>query len=71
VWWEAEQTFLSAADRGNFKDLVRINRNTGVATFVSATLHSGFKDIEGLAFLPSENVAVQPTTWGAAKNFYR
>ena len=42
----------SAADRDGYKDLVVINRTTGVVTFVSATLHSRFKDIEALAFAP-------------------
>lgn len=52
VWDLNRGTFLSAADRGGFKDLVTINRTTGQVAFVSATLHSGFKDIEALAFLP-------------------
>ena len=52
VWDRNRGTFLSAADRGSFKDLVTINRTTGQVAFVSAALNSGFKDIEALAFLP-------------------
>jgi hypothetical protein len=48
-------TFLSAGDRDGFKDLVRItlpddNSGVGTADFVGP-LHSGFKDIEALAFV--------------------
>lgn len=71
TWWEAGQTFLSSADRGNFKDIVRIDRNTGAATFLSPTLHSGFKDIEALAFRPTIDVPVQPVDWSAVKSLYR
>jgi hypothetical protein len=71
TWWEDEQTFLSSADRGNFKDIVRLDRNTGVATFLSPTLHSGFKDIEALAFRPAPNVGVEPTQWSNVKSLYR
>ncbi len=52
VWDNNRGTFLSAADRGSFKDLVTINRTTGQIAFVSASLNSGFKDIEALAFAP-------------------
>jgi hypothetical protein len=52
VWDPQRGSFLSAADRGSFKDLVTIDRATGVVTFVSPTLNSGFKDIEALAFVP-------------------
>jgi streptogramin lyase len=71
TWWEGGQTLLSAADRGNFKDLVRIDLNTGAATFLSPTLHSGFKDIEALALLPAPNVPVQPVDWSRVKRIYR
>ena len=55
--WDAQRgAFLSAADRGDFKDLVAINRSTGVVTFLSATDHSGFRDIEALAFVPGGSV---------------
>jgi hypothetical protein len=53
VWWSAGGTFLSAGDRGIFKDLLTLNRTTGQCTYVSATLHSGFKDIEALALIPA------------------
>src|SRR5262245_31385022 len=47
--------FLSAADRGNTKDLVRIelpgDSVFGTATFLGP-LSSGFRDVEGLAWLP-------------------
>lgn len=52
IWDNQRGTFLSAADRGAFKDLVTINRTTGVVQFVSPTLNSGFKDIEALAWVP-------------------
>jgi hypothetical protein len=52
VWDALNATFLSAADRGAYKDLVTINRATGAVAFVSMTLNSGFKDIEALAFVP-------------------
>jgi len=52
VWDRNRGTFLSAADRGSFKDLVTVNRTTGQVAFVSAVLNSGFKDIEALAFVP-------------------
>ena len=55
VWWPAGNTFLSAADRGNFKDLVRLGRD-GAVRFVSETQHSGYKDIEALALLPGNHV---------------
>lgn len=71
TWWEAGNTFLSSADRGNFKDIVRLNRDTGVATFLDPVLHSGFKDIEALAFRPAANVPVQPTGWSNVKVLYR
>jgi hypothetical protein len=51
VWDAVRGTFLSAADRGPCKDLVRIDRTTGQVTFQSAAA-SGFKDIEALAFVP-------------------
>jgi hypothetical protein len=52
VWDAQNGAFLSAADRGIYKDLVKINRTTGEVTFLSATLHSGFRDIEALTFAP-------------------
>jgi YD repeat-containing protein len=55
--WDAQRgTFLSAADRGDTKDLVTINRATGAVVFLNAVLHSGFKDIEALAFLPGSPI---------------
>jgi len=56
VWDATNATFLSAADRNSTKDLVTINRTTGAVAFVSPTLHSGFKDIEALAFVPSVTI---------------
>ncbi|MFQ5600353.1 MAG: FlgD immunoglobulin-like domain containing protein [Candidatus Krumholzibacteriia bacterium] len=53
VWWSERGTFLSAADRGRFKDLVTVGLN-GEVEFVSAE-HSGFRDIEALAFVPGES----------------
>jgi hypothetical protein len=71
TWWEAGQTFLSSADRGNYKDIVRLDRNTGAVSFLNPTLHSGFKDIEALAFRPAVDVPVQPVDWSAMKGLYR
>jgi hypothetical protein len=56
VWDVHRGAFLSAADRGDFKDLVAINRSTGQVTFLSDTEHSGFRDIEALAFVPGGSV---------------
>lgn len=56
VWDALRGTFLSAADRGNFKDVATINRTTGDVTFLNASLHSGFKDIEALAFVPGGSI---------------
>ena len=56
VWDSERGTFLSAADRGTSKDLVAINRTTGVVTFLNNTQHSGFRDIEALAFLPGGSI---------------
>jgi hypothetical protein len=56
VWDSAAGTFLSAADRGEFKDLVTINRSTGQVSFVSSSQHSGFPDIEALAFVPRSSI---------------
>jgi len=51
----ANYVFLSAADRGNGKDLVRIDlpvdSEVGTATFLGAP--SGFRDIEGLTWVPN------------------
>jgi hypothetical protein len=52
VWDPQRGKFLSAADRGSSKDLVVIDRTTGQVTFFSPSLHSGFPDIEALAFAP-------------------
>jgi hypothetical protein len=52
VWDTQRGAFLSAADRGRFKDLVSINRTTGKVSFLSSSLNSGFRDIEALAFAP-------------------
>jgi hypothetical protein len=56
VWDPQRSTFLSAADRGAYKDLVTIDRATGEVAFVDAVLHSGFKDIEALALVPGSPV---------------
>jgi len=55
VWDSERGTFLSAADRGTSKDVVTLDRSTGGAQFVSS-LHSGFPDIEGLAFVPRDRI---------------
>ncbi len=72
VWWNEGGTFLTAGDRGTTKDLARLDRTTGVATFVGA-VHSGKVDIEALAFLPQTPpvLAVQERTWGATKALYQ
>ena len=56
AWDRNRGTFLSAADRNGFKDLVTVNRSTGAVAFVSASLSSGFKDIEALAFVPETSI---------------
>lgn len=56
VWDPQRATFLSAADRGSSKDLVTIDRSTGEVAFFDPVLHSGFKDIEALAFVPGSPV---------------
>jgi hypothetical protein len=71
TWWDAGQTFLSSADRGDFKDIVRIDRNSGAVSFLSPNLHSSFKDIEALALRPTVDVGVQPAGWSDVKQLYR
>ena len=73
LWWSEGGTFLTAGDRGETKDLARLDRSSGVATFVSPAQPSGCEDIEALAFLPSGPpiVAIEPRTWGATKALYR
>jgi hypothetical protein len=73
VWWSTGGTFLTAGDRGTTKDLMRLDRSTGVATFVGAAQPSGCADIDALAFVPSTPpiLAVEPRTWGATKALYR
>lgn len=56
VWDPQRSTFLSAADRGSCKDVVTIDRSTGAVAFLDPALHSGFKDIEALALVPSSVV---------------
>ena len=51
LWSPDGNTLYSAADRGAFKDLVRVDLAAGgVVSFVSS-LHSGFPDLEALAWV--------------------
>jgi hypothetical protein len=56
VWDPVRGTFLSAADRGGYKDVVTLDRATGQIAFLDPVQHSGFKDIEALALVPSSPV---------------
>lgn len=61
--WDPTGTILySAADRDGFKDLVTIDLATSTIAFVSAE-HSGYPDIEGLAFIVSQRTRLAES-WG-------
>ena len=62
VWSPDGNTLYSAADRGDFKDLVRIDLATSTITFVSAQ-HSGFEDIEALAWVSAPTARLL-ASWG-------
>ena len=64
LWSLDGNTLYSAGDRKSYKDLCTIDLNTGQVSFVHPSEHSGFKDIEGLAWL---HQGMDPASAGPAK----
>ena len=67
IWWKEGGVFLSAADRGRYKDLVSIDLAGNVA-FLSNE-NSGFRDIEALALVPRDSEVEVPVALQAESIF--